>query len=51
MDQTWREDYSPASKSEYNYTKDQPANEKLRDSRNFNELDKKEQILMVEQVP
>ena len=47
MDWTWRGDYSPASKSEYNHAKDQLAKEKLSDGRNFKELDKREQALMV----
>ena len=48
---SWRGDYSPASKNKYNHAKYQLVKEKLSDGRNFEELDKKDQALMVKTSP
>ncbi|KAL3942259.1 MAG: hypothetical protein SGBAC_003529 [Bacillariaceae sp.] len=47
MEWTWRGDYSPAGKFEYDRTKDQLSREHMSDGRRFNELTEREKADMV----
>ena len=47
MNWVWRGDYNPASKGEYERTKDQLSREKIADGLYFHELEDKEQAALV----
>jgi len=47
MEWTWRVDYNPATKGEYDRARDQLSQEKLPDGNSFNDLSEKEQTSLV----